>query len=150
MFRNHLLVTTAVAICVVKHMDFALPLWVLVTSIYFGSILPDLDHPGSTIGKRLLFISIPLGGLFGHRQITHSIWPFVITLWIMSGDMGSIPVMFACMIGYASHLIADFVSDGGVPLFWPSQKRVGIKLCSSGGVVEPLIAISMLVLAIIF
>lgn len=150
MFRNHLIVTTAVAISVVKHIDFALPVWGVVMAIYLGSILPDLDHPGSTIGKRFLFISLPLSGLFGHRQITHSVWPFILTFWALSYDAQWTPIVLVLMIGYFSHLIADFVSDSGVPLFWPFQMRVGIKLCTSGGILEPVIALSLLGLAIIF
>jgi inner membrane protein len=150
MFRNHLVVTTAVAITVVKYANIALPLWLLLVAIYVGSLLPDLDHPSSTIGKRFLFISLPLSGLFGHRQITHSLWPFVITLWVFSYEPSTMPLILALMIGYASHLLADLVSDSGVPLFWPFQMRVGIKLCSSGSVIEPIIAFGLLGLSIIY
>lgn len=150
MFRNHLVVTTAVAITVVKHADFALPLWLLLVAIYVGSLLPDLDHPSSTIGRRFLFISLPLSGLFGHRQITHSLWPFVIILWVFSYEPSTMTLILAFMIGYASHLLADLVSDSGVPLFWPFQRRVGIKLCSSGSVTEPIIAFGLLGLSIIY
>jgi inner membrane protein len=150
MFRNHLIVTTAVAITIVKYADIPLPLWLLLTAIYLGSLLPDLDHPGSTIGRRFLFISIPLSGLFGHRQITHSLWPFVVTLWVFSYEPMTMPIILACMIGYFSHILADFFSDSGIPLFWPFQMRVGIRLCSSGGIVEPIIALSLLGLSIIY
>jgi inner membrane protein len=150
MFRNHLIVTTAVAITIVKYADIPLPLWLLLTAIYLGSLLPDLDHPGSTIGRRFLFISIPLSGLFGHRQITHSLWPFVVTLWVFSSEPMKMPIILACMIGYFSHILADFFSDSGIPLFWPFQMRVGIRLCSSGGIVEPIIALSLLGLSIIY
>ncbi|WP_427925738.1 metal-dependent hydrolase [Shewanella algae] len=72
-FRNHLIVTGAVTLVVVKSLELGLPLWAVIGGIFFGSLLPDLDHPSSTIGKRVLFVSVPLAGLFGHRQFTHSI-----------------------------------------------------------------------------
>jgi inner membrane protein len=150
MFRNHLVVTTAVAVSVVKYMDIPLPLWVLLLAIYFGSLLPDLDHPGSTIGRRLLFISVPLSGIFGHRQITHSVWPFIITFWMFNNEHTQNQVVIACMIGYFSHILADILSDSGVPFFWPFQMRIGVKLCKSGGVLEHVIAYSLLVAAILY
>ncbi|MCL1104516.1 metal-dependent hydrolase [Shewanella algicola] len=150
MFRNHLIVTAAVAIFTVKYVNFAMPLWVVLILIFGGSLLPDLDHPSSTIGKRFLFISLPLAGLFGHRQITHSVWPFVLTAWALSYDTWATPLAMAFGIGYFSHLLADFISDSGIPLFWPHQGRFGIKLCTSGGLLEPIIALGLLWLAIIF
>lgn len=147
MFRNHLVVTTAVAIVSVKYIEFAMPLWAVIGCIYFGSLFPDLDHPSSTIGRRMRFISIPLGGIFGHRQITHSIWPFVgvVLLFDMQGPGGIL--VFAFMIGYFSHLLGDILSDSGIPLLWPMQARVGVKMCSTGSVIEYIVAYGLLGLA---
>ena len=39
----------------------------------FGSMLPDIDHPASSFGRRVLPISIPISAIFGHLAITHSL-----------------------------------------------------------------------------
>ncbi|VEB43121.1 Inner membrane protein ydjM [Chromobacterium violaceum] len=38
-----------------------------------GSLLPDIDHPKSWLGRRIPFLSRPISYLFGHRGITHSL-----------------------------------------------------------------------------
>jgi inner membrane protein len=149
MFRNHLIVTTAVAIAAVKYIDFSMPVWAVIGCVFFGSLLPDLDHPGSTIGRRVLFISLPLSGLFGHRQITHSIWPFVGVLWLFNLEMPESCIIVALLIGYSSHLLGDMLSDSGVPLLWPFPIRFGISLCTTGGVLEHITAYSLLAASIV-
>lgn len=149
MFRNHLVVTTAVAIASVKYINFDMPMWAIIGCVFLGSFLPDLDHPGSTIGRRVLFISLPLSGLFGHRQITHSIWPFVGVLCLFNINMPEGWLIVALIIGYFSHLLGDILSDSGIPLFWPLPSRVGIKLCTTGGFLEYIIAYGLLVVSII-
>jgi len=38
-----------------------------------GSLLPDIDHPHSWVGRRVWMISRPLAAMIGHRGLTHSI-----------------------------------------------------------------------------
>jgi len=38
----------------------------------FGALLPDVDHPQSSIGRILFFISDFLNARFGNRQLIHS------------------------------------------------------------------------------
>lgn len=46
--------------------------WTIILCAMFGSILPDIDHPTSTIGRLVPWISKPIERRFGHRAITHS------------------------------------------------------------------------------
>ncbi|WP_220756897.1 metal-dependent hydrolase [Shewanella colwelliana] len=148
-FRNHLIVTSAVTLVVIKEVELGLPIWAVIAGIIFGSLLPDLDHPRSTIGKRVLFVSVPLAGIFGHRQFTHSIWPLVLTVWLFNLTDQANSYVMVLMIGYMSHVIADMLTDSGVPFLWPFQRRFGLTLCKSGGVLEHIIAFSLLTGAII-
>ncbi|WP_164489356.1 MULTISPECIES: metal-dependent hydrolase [Shewanella] len=148
-FRNHLIVTGAVTLVVVKSLELGLPLWAVIGGIFFGSLLPDLDHPSSTIGKRVLFVSVPLAGLFGHRQFTHSIWPLIFTIWLFNLTEHANGYVMVLMIGYMSHIIADMLTDSGVPLLWPVQKRFGITICKTGGVLEHIVAYGLLAVALI-
>ena len=47
--------------------------WTIILFAVLGSIIPDIDHPRSVIGKLFLPISIPLERRYGHRAVTHSL-----------------------------------------------------------------------------
>ena len=43
-----------------------------------GSLLPDIDHPSSYLGKRHKMVSGVTNKAFGHRGITHSLLGFIL------------------------------------------------------------------------
>ncbi|WP_051302502.1 metal-dependent hydrolase [Salibacterium aidingense] len=97
--------------------------------IVFGSLLPDLDTPRSKLGGRFpfFFISFPLNWLFGHRTWSHSLM-FVCLTFITGWMVGAFLdwewyLCSALAIGVLSHVVGDYFFDGGVPLFYPFQKR---------------------------
>src|SRR3989339_332125 len=47
--------------------------WTVLIFAALGSIIPDIDHPGSIIGRIFYPISTYLERKFGHRTITHSL-----------------------------------------------------------------------------
>ncbi len=88
-----------------------------------GSLAPDLDHPGSWLGRRLWFISHPLSSLVGHRGVTHSLLGIAAlgaALWLWGGVAGGLVAAF--VVGYLSHLGADWLTHAGLPLLWPWQR----------------------------
>jgi inner membrane protein len=96
-----------------------------------GSLLPDLDHPKSWLGRRIPIISIPLSALVGHRGVTHSLIALFMTCaitiyglsrWDLSLNAWS-PLVIGLCIGYASHLFGDWATPSGIPLMWPSLRR---------------------------
>lgn len=96
-----------------------------------GSLLPDIDHPKSWLGRRIPFISIPLSALVGHRGVTHSLIALVATLlialaglshWGMALGKWS-PLVTGLCLGYASHLFGDWATPSGIPLMWPNLRR---------------------------
>lgn len=117
-----------------------------------GSYLPDIDHPRSAFGRRVLPLSLPISAIFGHRGITHSL----IAVVAMSGFMWwgfqkvkwdqdiSIPVLIGMAAGYLSHLLGDWMSNSGIPLLWPSKRRFvsPLKICT-GDFIEYILAILM-------
>ncbi|GGE17591.1 hypothetical protein GCM10011571_19140 [Marinithermofilum abyssi] len=60
-----------------------------------------------------------------HRSITHSL----LALGIVTGItyLAAPDYSVAIAAGYISHLLADAVTTGGVPFFWPWKKRWGLK-----------------------
>lgn len=82
--------------------------------VVFGSILPDIDHPGSMIGK-----NVPLlPKLFRHRGFTHSLLFCLLTLLI------NIWVSIGCFV----HIIMDMMTKHGVELFYPLKVKIRFPL----------------------
>ena len=111
---------------------------VLVTS-WFGSLLPDIDHPTSTMSKKFSILSIPyrilqfIFGKFkytkhfvGHRGITHSLLfmaiPILLMLFAFENAFLKIS-MLGISIGIFSHLFMDMLNPMGVPLLLPVSKH---------------------------
>ncbi|MDH7577169.1 MAG: metal-dependent hydrolase [Bacillota bacterium] len=98
-----------------------------------AALLPDIDHPGSIIGRRLRPASVLLEVAAGHRTITHTVW-FCLGLGILAGFAGR---MFHCsfgqiiysaptwvwfctaVLGAMSHLLLDGLTRSGVEPFSP-------------------------------
>ncbi|MDR9065313.1 metal-dependent hydrolase [Burkholderia multivorans] len=96
-----------------------------------GSMLPDIDHPSSAFGRRVLPISMMLSAVFGHRGITHSLLAVVgmsVLAWYSLRHLNwhpgySVPFVVGITAGYLSHLAGDWMTNSGVPLLWPSKRR---------------------------
>lgn len=120
--------------------------WTILLMAVIGSIMPDLDHPKSAVGRVFSFISVPLDRRFGHRTITHSLFGWGVASGIAALLIGSgwaidhtflqthfpllsvsphlaIRWLAAFSIGYISHVLLDMVNPRGVQLFWPDETR---------------------------
>ena len=105
----------------------------MIPAVLLGSLLPDLDHPGSILGRLFRIISLPLSKLCGHRGFTHSLLAFcglailweiqVSPRWDISAD-----IFHALLLGYLSHLIADMLTPAGVPFLWPLKMRFALPI----------------------
>lgn len=95
-----------------------------------AGVVPDLDEPKSKFGKVLLFVSIPLNKLFGHRTLTHSLLFAVLAgllLWPFIGQ----PYAFAAVLGILVHVAEDMLT-GRVQVLYPKRKWVGISVSRFG------------------
>lgn len=97
-----------------------------------GGLLPDIDHPNSKIGRRLLPASWTIRAVFGHRTITHGMFFFsaLTALSALAVQRGLLHFdLFICFVaGYALHIIADMLTPHGVPLFYPFPWRSRIPI----------------------
>ncbi|MFP3019460.1 MAG: metal-dependent hydrolase [Arsenophonus sp.] len=95
----------------------------LLIGTLFGSILPDIDHPSSHLGRLFRFISIPICRLYGHRGFTHSFlaWFLIMLLstQLLNSYFVSDALLQAFLLGYFSHLIGDMLTKKGIPFLWP-------------------------------
>ena len=92
-----------------------------ITLVGIGSLLPDIDHPKSTVGKLFLPISIYLNKKVGHRTLTHSL-----LVWVPLNLIGLYfykPLFFITM-GAISHLVLDSWNVSGVMLFNPFSEKL--------------------------
>lgn len=144
-YRTHFTLTMAIG----------LPLMAATNEISFlnglalglGSLLPDIDHPSSFLGKRNKIASGITNKTFGHRGATHSllgvILVFVIGTFIQFHYLSSSGkyVTFWLVLGYLLHLIEDSFSKEGIPWLWPYKKHCSPKLIyyTTGGIGEYLI-----------
>lgn len=85
-----------------------------------GAILPDMDHPRSSLGRIFSFLSIPLNKWVGHRRTWHGL-----ALWsaIALGGLVWTPVWWIAL-GAISHVLLDALNTSGVQLFMPFSELV--------------------------
>jgi inner membrane protein len=90
----------------------------------FGSVaglLPDVDHPGSTLGKRLPRAYHALTP--GHRGPTHTVEWCALAGWFIGwlAHLCGVPGAWADVFGWCvfagacSHLLADLLTEQGIP-----------------------------------
>lgn len=112
---------------------YIIPLIILFMISLFASTLPDIDHPLSVPGRKVMGFSEFLNRNFGHRGITH----YPLTLCFVGFIMYfvwkyiSMPewlhvLMMWCVIGfvvgYLSHILLDTFNSAGVALLAPFSK----------------------------
>src|SRR5215472_889092 len=107
-----------------------------------AALLPDLDEPDSTLGSLLPSWWHRLTP--GHRRSTHSllavalVWAAVHFGLQALGATGFAAelVTVLVVVGMASHLAADGITDHGVPLFWPLRWHLCVPLFRTGSWME--------------
>jgi inner membrane protein len=103
-----------------------------------GCLIPDMDQASNRLWDLLPagnFIGKILRRLFlGHRTISHSLLGLFLyykffdwlTPRVFNANFLQTNLIFAClMIGIVSHLIADFITKEGLPLFFPLPYKIG-------------------------
>lgn len=133
--RTHILI--GVAGWVVAAETLGQPLSVeSLAAAALGSLLPDIDHPRAMLGRRLPGVSHIIRAVAGHRGFTHS--AFAVVLLVLGlNALSPANWHLALVLGMASHLMADMLTPGGIPLLWPVKMRIRSPLVfRSGGVVE--------------
>lgn len=124
-----------------------------------GSLLPDIDHRGSTISNKN---QVTKGAswvisLFGHRGITHAPLVYLIFLFIIQllfHSMSNPISLYLWLIGTGiamgafSHLILDFLTKGGIPLFFPFISKKFHLLPLKTGKCDPFIQVLLIIVTI--
>lgn len=114
---------------------------------FVGSLLPDIDHPASWVGRRLRPVSTAISGAFGHRGITHSAIAVVTLVLLLEHGGYTRSVTSALAVGYLSHLAADMLTPRGLRLLWPLRTTWSLPLCHTGSPAEAVVVTGVCVLA---
>lgn len=94
----------------------------------FGSLLPDIDQPNSTLGRKLGPISKLLNYGLGHRGLLH--YPIFLAALMLGLYLlyPKIPPSFQYVYiagsmgfgaGYLSHIFLDMLNSAGIKFLWP-------------------------------
>jgi inner membrane protein len=120
----------------------------VVVGLVIGSLLPDIDHPHSTISQFIPIVGRFISAWTQHRGLFHSILGVVLMFGaagLASSTVRSVTTTLGLptelppyigaglIIGYALHIIADMLTTHGVKLFYPLRWNVGLPLFSTGG-----------------
>lgn len=101
-----------------------------------GSLLPDVDHPKSWLGRRLPGISHAVALTTGHRGMTHSALLAIVSVFVLAAislQHWAAPLL----VGFMTHIFCDWCTKGGVPLLWPLKTRFRSPVAfSTGGIFE--------------
>jgi inner membrane protein len=143
MARSHVVVGVAswIAVAPMLHLHPVDPLYLGL--VIAGSLLPDIDHPRSWVGRRTRPISTAIAATFSHRGITHSAIAVVgLTMLLLHAGYRRGGVC-ALAVGYLSHLAADMLTPRGLRLAWPLRKTWGFPLCHTDSRMEPVIVATL-------
>lgn len=111
-----------------------------------AALLPDLDHPRSLLGRHL-----PRGSheLVEHRGATHSLAWALLAGWLTMRAAEQLGIPRARLVGaivaagVGSHLLADAITEQGIPWLWPlSGRRLALPrllAIKTGGLIERLL-----------
>lgn len=113
--------------------------------IIFGSILPDVDHPDSKLGRYVK----PIGFLFEHRGFFHSIFAIIMWYFLFSLIFSKVYAV-ALIVGYVTHLFIDAFNRYGVSPFAPIFKLKIKGPIMTNGTTEKVIYWVLLILNVLF
>ncbi len=91
-----------------------------------GSLLPDIDHKNSYIGRKVKTVSKAINKFAGHRKLFHAplfyLLLYSIALGMVTKNLLQVGLN-GLFLGILSHLVLDSFTIGGLPWFYPLSKN---------------------------
>jgi inner membrane protein len=118
----------------------------IVVLAVIASLLPDICHTQSKIGRKIRILSFFIRLLFGHRTFTHSIL-FIVIIGFGLYVIQTPQYYFITIItGLISHVILDMLTPKGVKLFYPIPLTVKLPITfKTGGLVDLSLASALII-----
>lgn len=117
---------TSLVVATILLKDYNLNLETLPVLVAFstaGGLIADIDHAGSTLGKKTKVFSM----IFSHRGFTHTLWFMSIVCFMLSLFVSIYPLIFFG-VGMLSHLICDILTPAGLKPFKLFSDKFSIHL----------------------
>lgn len=127
------------AIAILSVLIFLVPLDLSVKSLViyfvsicgaiFGSTIPDIDHPKSSISREHKATARCVNMMTKHRGIVHTplfaVILYLIFDMLITNDKYWFLDVFnkGVFIGYISHLVLDMLNPAGIQAFYPFSKK---------------------------
>ena len=109
-----------------------------------SSLLPDICHTGSKIGRKLKLLSLIIRLLFGHRTFTHSLLFIGIIVFLLNLIQTPTYYLVSIIGGMASHVILDMLTPRGVKLLYPIPLTIKFPFTfKTGGLVDVSLATAL-------
>lgn len=126
----------------------------IVAGATLGSLLPDIDHTKSFIGRKAPVTSHVVSAVSKHRGFFHTPVAIVVAAVALSvgiplfleGQIQNSAILFATGLipGMLSHIILDTFNKGGISWLWPiSKKRFRVLSIRTDGLMEKLFTIGL-------
>lgn len=101
---------------------------ILLVTTVVSSLLPDIDHPKSVVGRIMKPLAQIINRNYGHRTITHSVF-FLVGSTAVIGFINSallhVPFLASTyFLGVFSHCLFDMMTLSGITFFYPINKSV--------------------------
>lgn len=107
-----------------------------IAGIAFGSLLPDIDTPTSSISHKTTGV---LGCMLEHRGFTHSL--------AFAGITAILSPYIA--LGVLTHIVLDMFNPSGVSVIWPIRGKCRIAKIRTGGALDYLLG-ALFAIALLF
>lgn len=94
-----------------------------------GQIIQNIiAHWQTALIGAIMFTALTvIGEISEHRDRTHSL--LALALFSTSIFLISVPIGMAFLVGYASHLLIDFLNKSPIRLFYPLKKGICFNVC---------------------
>jgi inner membrane protein len=103
--------------------------WNLTKKIMKEHILAIDNHTKSLVSEK------QTEALLGILNFIINLFLLIVLVLLWRQEYGKV-IFQLISIGYLTHLIGDFVTIEGIPLFWPIKQKFGLRLFRTGGAVE--------------
>lgn len=108
-------------------------------SLVLGSLLPDIDHTGSSIGRKVPLLDNVISFVFGHRSFTHSLLFLALSYLIFKQVSWPESIELGLWLGMFSHMLLDMLTKQGIKFLWPIKTNIGVPGgINTGGAFESL------------
>lgn len=121
-------------------LPFRNKLFKMLVYLTLGTILLLLEPKTNPSAVRLLGLGLIITGLSHHRSFTHSLFGWVVystIVYLGMQEVGLTEATIGFSLGYITHLMADFVTKGGIEILYPCKKKFSFPITvKTGGVAE--------------